>query len=158
MLVLATVLLAGCEDEYEDTLKAGNDYLESVRRDSAGVLELPSGLLYRPYYADNESWPKVTGKPTFVYVNYTALFINGDTLSFDTARPLSIVGTDTTWQYPTFGYDYMVSGLQEAVRKMHIGSKWRVWIPASLAYGGSGSTNVDPNTVLVYDIELLGAE
>ena len=55
----------------------------------------------------------------------------------------------------------MPAGMQEAVRKMRIGSKWRIWVPAELAYGSDGLTDsvgaylIDPNTVLIYDIEIL---
>ena len=47
----------------------------------------------------------------------------------------------------------------EAVQLMPVGSKYRVVIPSELAYGEQGAPPViEPNSVLVFEIELLGIE
>lgn len=171
--MMCVSVLSSCDDEYDDTLRAGKSYLKSVQGED-GVVTLPSGLMYKKMYADNETWPKVNGMPTFVYAYYTVRFINGDTLSshertidsldYDTCKAIdgvtdSIYVADTVYVQPaTFGFGYMLSGVQQAVRLMHIGSRWRLWIPSDLAYGSDGSDNVDPNTALIYDFELMGAD
>jgi len=39
---------------------------------------------------------------------------------------------------------------------MKVGSKWRLFVPPALAYGEEGSPPViEPNEVLVFEIELL---
>jgi len=39
---------------------------------------------------------------------------------------------------------------------MKVGSKWRVWLPPELGYGDAGSPPaIEPNEVLVFEIELL---
>jgi FKBP-type peptidyl-prolyl cis-trans isomerase len=40
---------------------------------------------------------------------------------------------------------------------MKVGSRWKVWIPAELAYGLRGAgTKIGPNEMLSFDIELIG--
>ena len=164
-----------CEKEYYDTKNAGEDYLaDNAKKDSVDLFNtvydtasngvvtprqvfykraalhvLPDGLQYAVYY-DNPygvySRPETT---TGVTLNYTGKFINGTT--FVSATNAYII------------YSSLNSGLQEAISKMNIGVKWRVWVPYSLGYGSSGSTNtdgsylVDPYSALIYDVELLAA-
>jgi FKBP-type peptidyl-prolyl cis-trans isomerase FklB len=50
----------------------------------------------------------------------------------------------------------VVPGWQEAIVMMKVGSKWRLFVPPALAYGEEGSPPViEPNEVLVFEIELL---
>jgi len=37
------------------------------------------------------------------------------------------------------------------------GSKWELYIPAALAYGPGGTVPIGPNSVLVFEVELLNA-
>ncbi len=39
---------------------------------------------------------------------------------------------------------------------MPVGSKWQLAIPASLAYGEKAPPEIGPNSVLLFDVELLG--
>ncbi|MBQ4358567.1 MAG: FKBP-type peptidyl-prolyl cis-trans isomerase [Paludibacteraceae bacterium] len=146
MSFLLVIAVTGCKDEYEDTRDAGSAYL-SLNASQDGVERLSNGLQYKKYYPDNETWPAPPSLPTYVNVNYTAMFINGDTLS--------------SGNNVTMGYSVMVKGLQVAIRHMRIGSKWRIWVPYNLAYGSDGidesGLKVDPYTALIYDLELLGA-
>ncbi len=42
---------------------------------------------------------------------------------------------------------------------MNTGAKYRFWIPPSLGYGAEGVGGViEPNSVLVFEVELLGIE
>lgn len=49
----------------------------------------------------------------------------------------------------------LVLGLQDAVLRMKEGSVWRVFVPASLGFGATGTSTVPPYTPLVYDIGLV---
>jgi len=50
----------------------------------------------------------------------------------------------------------LIPGLSETMQLIPEGSKWRIFIPSSLAYGSAGVTNtVPPHMALVFDIELL---
>ena len=40
---------------------------------------------------------------------------------------------------------------------MNVGARWTLWIPPSMAYGERGvGSDIGPNELLVYEIELLG--
>lgn len=146
LLFLFALLLAfsSCKEEYEDTKDAGNNLLEA-NKNEAGVVVTASGLQYKVIYNNPYGiYPRLTGS---LLINRTGYFLDGTVY-----EPSSI-----KWE----AYSDLPNGMQEAVRKMRIGSKWRIWMPAELAYGADGVTNsgggyaVDPNTVLVYDLEIL---
>jgi len=49
----------------------------------------------------------------------------------------------------------VLPGWREALQRMSISEKARIWIPASLAYGEHPMEPMAPAGNLVYDIELL---
>ena len=58
-----------------------------------------------------------------------------------------------------FGVGQVIPGWSEALQLMAVGSKYRVVIPSALAYGETGAPPViEPNSVLVFEIDLLGIE
>jgi FKBP-type peptidyl-prolyl cis-trans isomerase FklB len=52
-----------------------------------------------------------------------------------------------------------IRGLSEALTLMKPGSKWVIFLPASLAFGDfPGGPNVEPGSTLIFEVELLGIE
>jgi FKBP-type peptidyl-prolyl cis-trans isomerase FklB len=50
----------------------------------------------------------------------------------------------------------VIAGWVEALQLMHVGEKIKLFIPSELAYGDqSPSPAIPPNSVLVFDLELL---
>jgi FKBP-type peptidyl-prolyl cis-trans isomerase FkpA len=51
----------------------------------------------------------------------------------------------------------LIRGFDQAVFGMRVGGRRRAYIPASLGYGGSGSTDgaIPPNAALVFEIDLV---
>jgi FKBP-type peptidyl-prolyl cis-trans isomerase len=49
----------------------------------------------------------------------------------------------------------MIRGLRQGLAGMHAGGQRRLIIPPSLAYGRTRYKDVPPNTILVFDVELL---
>jgi FKBP-type peptidyl-prolyl cis-trans isomerase FklB len=40
-----------------------------------------------------------------------------------------------------------------------VGSKWRLFVPSNMAYGEQGAGNdIQPNSALIFEVELLGIE
>ncbi|MFT4938098.1 MAG: FKBP-type peptidyl-prolyl cis-trans isomerase FklB [Paraglaciecola sp.] len=56
-------------------------------------------------------------------------------------------------EFPVNG---VIKGWTEALQMMKVGAKWRLYVPANLAYGEQGAGGaIGPHTTLVFDIELL---
>ncbi|HKM06322.1 MAG TPA: FKBP-type peptidyl-prolyl cis-trans isomerase [Sphaerochaeta sp.] len=49
-------------------------------------------------------------------------------------------------------------GFSEALLTMNVGSVIRTWIHPDLGYGANGTENILPNSLLVFDIELVGID
>ena len=49
----------------------------------------------------------------------------------------------------------VIPGWREALLLMKEGSKWQIFIPSDLAYGVKGGSGIEPNSTLVFEVELL---
>jgi FKBP-type peptidyl-prolyl cis-trans isomerase len=80
-----------------------------------------------------------------VTTHYHGTFIDGEVFdsSVDSGEPTS---------FPVGG---VISGWTEALQLMPLGSKWRLVVPAGLAYGSQDRGSIPPNSTLVFEVELL---
>jgi len=104
----------------------------------------PSGLQYEVLVAGNGTIP--TSKNT-VKAHYEGMLLDGSIFdsSYKRGQPA---------QFPVSN---LISGWQEALQIMPVGSKWRLYIPHNLGYGERGAGNdIPPFATLVFDLELLG--
>jgi len=112
-----------------------------------GVMVLKDGLQYEVMKAgpDTASKPTLTSK---VKCHYRGTLVNGKVFdsSIDRGEPI------------TFPLDGVIKGWQEAIQLMTVGSKWKLFIPSDLAYGDQGSGPIPGNSVLIFEVELLGIE
>jgi len=106
----------------------------------AGVVTTASGLQYKVLAKGDDS-----ASPTdtdVALINYEGKLADGTT--FDKSEqptPMPVAG--------------VVPGFSEALKLMHKGAKYRVWIKPSLGYGDKSTGPIPANSVLVFDIELL---
>jgi len=123
-------------------LAKGAEYLKA-RAGEKGVTALPSGLLYEVIKEGSGPRPKLDD---VVIAHYTGKHIDGRV--FD--------GTDAKDGPATFPLRAVVPGWQEALQLMPKGSTWRICLPPELGYGEQGSPPaIEPNEVLIFDIELV---
>jgi FKBP-type peptidyl-prolyl cis-trans isomerase FkpA len=124
-------------------LAAGKAYIEKFAMEP-GVKELTNGIYYRVVKEGDGAKPVVEDMIT---VHYHARLVDGS--EFD-----SSYSRNTPWDTRL---NRVIKGWQLVLPNMKVGSKWDFVIPAELAYGERGTgTAVPPNSVLVYDLELLG--
>jgi len=124
----------------ETNLKKGEEFLaENKAKD--GVVTLPSGLQYKALTMGTGAKP--TAADTVV-CDYRGTFIDGS--EFDSSYKRG--------QTASFGVTQVIKGWTEALQLMPVGSKWQLFIPASLAYGPGGRPGIPPNSTLIFDIEL----
>ncbi len=129
----------------EENLRAGQAFLEQNGK-KAGVVTLPSGLQYQVL---RQGEGRIPGQNDRVTVHYRGRLIDGT--EFDSSYARNKPAT-----FPVAG---VIPGWSEALRRMPVGSQWRIFLPPDLAYGSQGAGSmIGPNAVLIFDIELLGIE
>jgi len=109
-----------------------------------GVKTTASGLQYKVLKSGSGKTPKPTDT---VKVHYHGTLIDGTVFdsSVERGEPIS---------FPVNG---VIPGWTEALQLMKVGSKWELYIPASLAYGERGAGGKIPaNAALIFEVELLG--
>lgn len=124
--------------------KASEDFLsENAKRDGVQVTE--SGLQYEVLTAAEGEGEKPAATDT-VRVHYHGTLTDGTV--FD-----SSVERGEPAQFPVNG---VIKGWIEALQMMQPGDKWKLTIPADLAYGArSPSPKIPANSALVFEVELL---
>lgn len=122
---------------------AGKNYLEenAKRKD---VVTTKSGLQYEYLTKGTGETPKASDVVT---VKYEGRFIDGT--KFDSSENYG--GSSE------FAVNMVIPAWVEMLQLMHVGDKVTLYAPSNLAYGATGSPPViPPNTVLVFDLELVG--
>lgn len=130
--------------EAEKQLAAGNEYL-AQNKAKAGVTVTASGLQYEVLTSGTGAKPKTTDT---VKVHYHGTLTNGTVFDSSVERGEPI-------EFPVTG---VIQGWIEALQLMSVGDKWKLTIPANLAYGPRPKGNIPANSVLVFEVELLGIQ
>lgn len=129
----------------EENATTGKAFLEENSK-KEGVVVTESGLQYEQLKKGDGPKPKSTDR---VKVDYVGTLIDGTEFDNSIKRGEPAV----------FGVDQVIPGWSEALQLMEVGSKYKLVIPAELAYGDKGAPPViEPNSVLVFEVDLLSIE
>ncbi len=131
------------EEKSASTLQAGEDFLaENAKRSE--VTTTASGLQYEVLTEGTGAKPKATSTVT---CHYHGTLINGNVFDSSVQRG----------QPASFPLNMVIKGWTEALQLMSVGSKYRLFLHPSLAYGErSAGAHIQPNSTLIFDVELLG--
>ena len=122
--------------------KAAGEAFLAANKNNPGVVTLPDGLEYQVISSGNGATPTANDTVT---VNYRGTLIDGT--EFDSSYKRG--------QPAEFAVGGVIRGWTEALQKMTVGSKWKLFIPSELAYGERGQNGIPPNSALIFEVELL---
>lgn len=133
------------ENAKRELIQECEDFLQENRK-KPGIIETESGLQYEVLKSGDGAMPIASSK---VKVHYTGSLMDGTKFdsSYDRGEPV------------VFGVGQVIKGWTEALQLMHVGDKWKIYIPSELGYGENGAGDViPPFSVLIFEVELLGIE
>lgn len=124
--------------------EAGAKFLaENAKKE--GVQTTASGLQYKVITQGAGTKPKATDTVT---VHYEGKLLDGKVFdsSYERGAPVE------------FPLNQVIKGWTEGLQLMPKGSKYELYIPSELAYGEAGNPAIEPNSVLIFTVELLSDE
>ena len=125
----------------EMNAKAGKEYLANNAKEE-GVKVTESGLQYLVVKEGNGKKP---GPNDVVTVHYTGRLIDGTVFDSSVERG----------EPATCAVGQVIPGWVEGLQLMSEGSAYRLFIPSELAYGEHGTGPIQPNSTLIFDVQLL---
>jgi FKBP-type peptidyl-prolyl cis-trans isomerase FklB len=108
-----------------------------------GVSTLESGLQYIVLEKGTGDQPDLNDT---VKVHYEGTLINGEIFDSSLER-------DEPASFPVNG---VIKGWTEALQLMKEQAKWKLFVPANIAYGETGNGSIGPNETLIFEVELIG--
>jgi FKBP-type peptidyl-prolyl cis-trans isomerase FklB len=124
--------------------KAGEAFFaQNIKKE--GVVTLPSGLQYKILEKGDGKRPSLEDK---VLCNYRGTLLDGK--EFDSSYKRNQPAT-----VPVKG---LIKGWSEALQLMPVGSKWQLFIPPQLGYGERVVGGIGPNSMLLFEVELVSIQ
>lgn len=126
--------------------KAKGDAFLAANKQRPGVITTASGLQYEILKRGDTASAKPTTADKFI-AHYAGTLIDGTEFdnSYKRGEPL------------TLGVTQVIAGWTEALQLMHIGDKFKIYMPSSLGYGDRGAgAGIPGGAALVFEMELLG--
>ncbi|MGB7065229.1 MAG: FKBP-type peptidyl-prolyl cis-trans isomerase [Syntrophobacteria bacterium] len=125
----------------EQNLAAGKAFLAEKAKEE-GVTTLPSGLEFKVIKEGSGRTPESSDTVT---VHYRGTLIDGT--EFDSSYRRS--------KPATFRVEGVIPGWTEALQLMKEGARWQLFIPPELAYGDKRTQKIEPNSTLIFELELI---
>jgi FKBP-type peptidyl-prolyl cis-trans isomerase FklB len=131
------------KEQTAKNLEEAKAFLEENKK-KEGVITLPSGLQYKVLREGKGAGPKATDG---VRMRYRGMLVNGK--EFDNVMDMP---ENDVPVIPVAGAN---QGWTEALQLMKPGAKWMLYVPPQLGFGDRPSGTISPNSVLIYELELL---
>ena len=131
------------QEMMEESRKESENFL-NTNAEKEGVTTTESGLQYEVIEAGKEEGKK-PALEDMVTVHYTGTLVDGTVFDSSVERN----------QPATFPLNGVIEGWQEGLQLMKEGAKYKLTIPAELAYGDRPAGAIPANSVLVFEVELI---
>ncbi|WP_109830223.1 FKBP-type peptidyl-prolyl cis-trans isomerase [Reichenbachiella versicolor] len=147
VFVSALYILTGCfndpdVEDYSENLEEGQEFLaENMKKED--VITTITGLQYKILESGDPSGHK-PGIHDNVTVHYEGSLLDG-----------GIFDTTMDEEPRTFKVGDLINGWSEALQIMVPGDKWELYIPYYLGYGSLGNGNIEPNEMLIFEVEVV---
>lgn len=128
--------------EGDSNLKIADEFLANNKAQNPDIKETPTGLQYRVIKEGDGATPENTQK---VKVHYAGRLLDGT--EFDSSIKRG--------EPSEFGLNQVIKGWTEGLQLMKVGSKYEFFIHPKIAYGSRGRPSIPPNSVLIFEVELL---
>lgn len=129
------------EDLKDKNAELGKIFLDKNAQ-KENIISLSSGLQYEILQEGNGETPTINN---VVKVIYEGSLLNGNV--FDSTKDSGAIDLELS---------QTILGWQEALQLMPVGSRWKLFIPHSLAYAEFGAQPmIQPNSTLIFIIELI---
>lgn len=138
------------EEKAAKNVETGKAFLEENKKKN-GIKVTKSGLQYLVIKAGTGATPT---KSSTVTTHYRGTFIDGKKFDSSYAGD-EPTATEEPISFPVTG---VIAGWTEALQLMKVGAKYRLFVPSDLAYGEAGRPSIPPNSVLIFDIELVASK
>ena len=114
-----------------------------IKNKAPNALETPDGMYYVIENKGTGPFPKDSQT---IIIRYTCYLLNARAIDGESDKVTSFV----------LGRHEVIRGWEKGVALLNKGSKARLYIPSSLAYGARGQGSIiHPYTTLIYDMEVL---
>ena len=139
--------LAGCVQDSPNVKQIANLKFFIENQGFEGINVIEKGL----HYAVLESGDSRSKSPQLsdtITAHFHGTLTNGNVFwsSVESNEPLTVPLSD------------LIEGCQKVISLMKKNDKWRVYIDPSMAYGDEGRPGIPSNSILIFDIELLGIQ
>ncbi len=128
-----------------DKNKAEGEAFLTKNKSKSGIKTTASGLQYQVVKQGTGPKPKETDT---VKVDYTGTKIDGTTFDSSVERG----------EPATFPLNGVIKGWTEGLQLMPVGSEYKLFIPADLAYGENAPPSIGANATLIFDVKLISIE
>ncbi len=140
--LLPLLLFTACGDDGKPQSQIDRERIQEYLADNnLEALEHPTGIFYNITREGNGEFPNPRSK---VVVTYKGYFLDGEV--FDETEAGERLEIELT---------RLIPGWQIAIPLLSKGGAGTFYIPSRLGYGPAGSGSIPPNTVLVFEIELI---
>lgn len=139
--VLNNYMMTLQANKSKPNITAGENFLKQ-NKSKPGVKTTASGLQYEVLRDSAGAKPAVTDSVT---VNYKGSLLNGTVFdnSYERGQPV------------TFSLNNVITGWKEGMQLMSVGSKFKFYIPYTLAYGPNDYGPIPGGSTLTFEVELL---